>query len=225
MRVDALRFKAAAGAALCCAALTLAALAGGCARGTQAPAGGEASTPSQALAAGSTPAQNTRPAPSPTVESPLPPPEGFVNDFANVLDAETERLLEEKFERLKARARIEFAVVTVETTGGQDILDYSLAVARGWSIGPPAGEEGGGLLLLLATKDRQWRLQVSRSLEADLPDEAADKIGRSMRPSLSAERYGEAVNKCADDLIKHLADRRGFSTGDAEPAKSVNRKP
>jgi uncharacterized protein len=195
-------------------ALALAALAGGCARGTQAPAGGEVSAPPQALAAVSTPAQNTRPAPSPAVESPLPPPKGFVNDFANVIDARTEEMLEAKFERLRAGARIEFAVVTVETTGAQDIFDYSLALARGWGIGPPAGQGGGGLLLLFAVKDHRWRLQVSRSLEADLPDDVAAEIGAVMRDSLRAGRYDEAVTRYADALIKRLAERRGLSTGE-----------
>jgi uncharacterized protein len=220
MRVDALRIKAAAGAALCCAALALGAP--GC-----TPGGGGAASQQQAFLPGSPTPQTATPtpAPSPAIKSTLPASRGFVNDFANVIDERTEELLEAKLIRLRANAKIEFAVVTVETTGEDTIFDYSLALARRWGVGPPAGEEGGGLLLLLAAKDRQWRIQVSRSLEADLPDEAADKIGRSMRPSLSAERYGEAVNKCADDLIKHLADRRGFTTKDGEPAKTVNRKP
>jgi uncharacterized protein len=111
---------------------------------------------------------------------------------------------------LKARAKIELAVATVKTTGGQSIYDYSLAVARGWGVGPPAGEEGGGVLLLLASEDRKWRIQVSRSLEADLPDDVTGKIGAAMAPALREGRYGDAVNACADGLIKRLAERRGF---------------
>ena len=207
MRVDATRLKAVANAALCAAALSLAALGGGCARAPSAPeSGGPARAPEALLAQPSRPT----PASSPAVESPLPPPEGFVNDFAEVIDARTESLLEAKFERLKQSARIEFAVVTVETTGAQDIFDYSLAVGRGWGIGPPAGEEGGGLLLLFAVKDRKWRLQVSRSLEADIPDDVAAEIGTVMRDSLRAGRYDEAATKYADGLIKRLAERRGF---------------
>ena len=213
MRVDVLRLRtAAAGVMLCAAALILASLTQGCQRrGASSPAGGEPNTPPQAFLAGPTQSQNTRPAPSPAVESPLPPPEGFVNDFANVIDARTERLLEAKFARLKANAQIEFAVATVETTGEQGIFNYSLAVARGWGIGPPAGEEGGGILLLIAVKDRQWRLQVSRSLEADLPNHETMMMAKVMTPLLRAGQYGEGVTKYADDLIKRLAERRGFS--------------
>jgi uncharacterized protein len=197
---------------LCAAALILAALTQGCERrGTSAPAGGESNAPPQAFLAGSAQSQNTRPAPSPAVESPLPAPEGFVNDFANVIDERTEELLEAKFEQLQANGRVEFAVVTVETTGAQSIFDYSLALARGWGVGPPEGQDGGGLLLLFSVKDRQWRLQVSDRLLADLPDEETAEMAKDMTPSLRAGRYGEAVTKYADDLIKRLAERRGFS--------------
>lgn len=206
MKAEAVRLK---NVALCAAALSLAALGGGCARGRSASEGSATATPSLLVA--STPAQNSRPAPSAAVESPLPASKGFVNDFANVIDARTEEMLEAKFERLKARARIEFAVVTVETTGERDISDYSLALARGWGVGPPANEGGGGLLLLLAINDRKWRLQVSRSLEADIPDDVAAEIGTVMKDSMLAGRYDEAVTRYADGLIKRLAERRGFS--------------
>jgi TLP18.3/Psb32/MOLO-1 phosphatase superfamily protein len=202
LRVDTLRFKAAADVTLCVAVLVLAVLAGGCARDSAAP--------SQALLVSPTPNQNTSPTPSPTVESPLPPPKGFVNDFANVIDDKPEAVLEAKLKQLKERAQIEMAVATVETTGERDIFEYSLAVARGWGIGPPAGEEGGGLLLLLATKDRKWRIQVSRSLEADIPNEVAAEIGGRMTDALRKGRYGEAATRCVDGLIERLAERRGF---------------
>lgn len=220
MRADGLRHRAAAaGASLCCAALLLAACAQ---QSSNAPKGGESPAPTQALLVSPTPAQqNTQPAPaqSPPFESPLAPPVGFVNDFANVIDARAEKLLEAKLKLLKARARIEAAVVTVETTGDQDIFDYSLAVARGWGLGPPAGEEGGGVLLLVAVKDQKWRVQVSRSLESDLPDDVVADIGHLMTPSLRAGRYGEGVTKCIDGLIARLADRRNFTMKDVKGRK------
>lgn len=234
MGVDCSRLKAAANAALCAAALSLAALGRGCAPGPFAPASAEAATPSPAPVVASPPAQNTRPAPSPAVETPLPTPEGFVNDFANVIDDKTERLLEARLTLLKARAQIEFAVVTVETTGAQDIFDYSLALAKRWGVGPPEDKPGGGLLLLLAVEDHKWCLQVSDRLLADLPDDLTGEIGKVMTPSLRAGRYGEAVNVYADGLIKRLAKRRGFSmTGEElnlqpspeEKPKTTRRKP
>jgi uncharacterized membrane protein YgcG len=216
LRVDASRLRAAANAAFCAAALALAALGEGC-------AGGPARQPEALVAqnASPTPAQNVA-----AVESPLPPPEGFVSDLAEVIDDGTEVALEAKLKQLKARANIEVAVATVETTGGRDIFEYSLAVARGWGIGPPAGEKGGGVLLLLAVKDHKWRIQVSRSLEADITNEVAAEIGNAMTNALRKGQYDEAVTKCVDGLIEKLAERRGFpAKGDAPTVPQEKPKP
>jgi hypothetical protein len=207
------RCNALSRAAACVVALALCALAAGClTQSAPAPSSGGASNAKpEASAASPTPAPAADAAPSPAAESPLPRPEGFVNDFAEVIDDITQASLESKFRVLRANSKIEFAVVTVETTGDRDIFDYSLAVARGWGVGPPAGEGGGGLLLLFAVKDRKWRLQVSRDLEADLPDDVAGELAAVMTPLLRAGNFGGAADAYADALIGRLAARRGFS--------------
>ncbi|PYS50180.1 MAG: hypothetical protein DMF68_07820, partial [Acidobacteria bacterium] len=110
-----------------------------------------------------------------TAQSPLPTPTGYVNDYANVIDAETKNRLETVLDNLKKRVDIEFAVVTVKTTGNTDIFPYSLAVARGWGIGDP-NSESNGILFLVAIDDRKYITQVSRHLEGDLPDSLTGQI-------------------------------------------------
>src|SRR5689334_23346773 len=103
-----------------------------------------------------------------TGQSPLPAPTGYVNDYAKVIDAETEQQLEATLKQLDQQQQIQFAVVTVDSTNGQDIFDYSLAVARGWGIGSKDVQKP-SLLLLVAIKDRKYFTHVSRHLEGDLP--------------------------------------------------------
>src|SRR2546423_11788645 len=91
-----------------------------------------------------------------TTQSPLPQPTGFVNDYANVLDAATKTRLETILKNLRDEHDIEFAVVTVPTTGDQDIFDYTLAVARGWGIGSKESDQA-GLILLVAVNDRKYQ--------------------------------------------------------------------
>ncbi len=115
-----------------------------------------------ALIAQSASAQTTSPVP-------LPVPFTPIVDSANVIDARTRQRLEAIYVNLKQRANIEFAVLTVPTTGDQDIFDFSLAVARGWGIGSKGGEKN-GFLLVVAIQDRKYFTQVSDHLEADLTD-------------------------------------------------------
>src|SRR2546421_8469113 len=92
-----------------------------------------------------------------TAKSPIPQPSPFtpIVDYAHVIDPETRSKLESIYLNLKERANIEFAVVTVDTTGDQDIFEYSLAVARGWGIGSKEGEKA-RVLLVAPIKDRKY---------------------------------------------------------------------
>lgn len=146
-----------------------------------------------------------------TAQSPLPPPTGYVNDYANVIDAETKSRLETVLDNLKKRADIEFAVVTVKTTGDTDIFPYSLAVARGWGIGSPEGEKN-GLLLLVAIDDHKYITQVSRHLEGDLPDSLAGQIEREkLVPQFKQQQYSKGIYDTVEAYIATLAEKRGFT--------------
>lgn len=191
------RFRAAALAA--CAALAAA-----CAAAPPAARLSEGGASPQAAPAASPKSEG----PCAGRKSPLPAPAGYVNDFAGVLGDGARRRLEDKLARLKSQANVELAVVTVATTGGQDIFDYSLAVACGWGVGPPGGEPGGGLLLLLAVQDRRWHIQVSDRLRADLPDDAVKEIGERMTPHLRAGDHARALEAATDGLIARLAEKR-----------------
>jgi uncharacterized protein len=144
------------------------------------------------------------------IESSLPRPTGFVTDNANVIDSESEARLQSLLTELKSESGVEFAVLTVDTTGGQPIFDYSLAVAKGWGIGPKDPSKGGGVLLTLAIKDRQWRVQVSRSLEKDLPDEFCKSLGAQLEASCRQKKYAEGITTFVAAIIKRLEGTRGF---------------
>jgi uncharacterized protein len=145
-----------------------------------------------------------------STESPLPAPEGFVSDFANILNEETEKRLEEKLAEFKNRAGIDFAVVTVNTTGDQSTFDYSLAVARGWGVGA-ANPDKAGLLILIAVEDRRWHIQISRVLERVLTNEDVAQLGSILNTPFREKRYDEGVIECVDAFIRTLSERRGVS--------------
>src|SRR5688572_32600705 len=60
---------------------------------------------------------------------------GYVNDFASVLDEATRNELTTILENLKQKTGIELAVVTVDSTSGESIDDFSLKLARDWNFG------------------------------------------------------------------------------------------
>src|SRR5437660_6082147 len=147
-----------------------------------------------------------------TMQSPLPQPTGYVNEYAAVIDSATEDRMEITLGNLDREQQIQFAVVTVNTTGGQDIFDYSLAVARGWGIGSKDTSKP-SLLLLAAIKDRKYFTQVSRHLEGDLPDGLVGQIQREqLVPAFRSAQYGKGFSDTVNAYIKLVAAKRGFST-------------
>ena len=129
-------------------------------------------------------------------------------DYANVIDADTRKKLDSIYINLKQHSGIEFAVLTVESTGGQDIFDYSLAEARRRGIGSKAG----GFLLVVAIKDRKYFTQVSDRLEADLSNELAGQIQRErLVPRFREGNYGQGIYDTVRAYVATLAAKRGFS--------------
>ena len=148
-----------------------------------------------------------------TPQSPVPLPVPFnpIVDNANVIDAATRQRLESIYLNLKERGNIEYAVLTVDTTGGLDIFDYSLRVARGWGIGSKEGEKA-GFLLVVAIQDRKYFTQVSRHIEGDLPDGLSGQIQRErLVPAFRQGNYSKGILDTIQSYAATLAAKRGFS--------------
>lgn len=146
-----------------------------------------------------------------TPQSPVPLPQPFnpIVDQANVIDPETRKKLESIYLNLKERADIEFAVVTVATTGDQDIFDYSLAVYRGWGIGSKTND---GFLLLVAITDRKYYTQVGYHLEGDLNDGLVGQIQRErLLPQFKKGNYSQGIYDTVQAYVATLAEKRGFT--------------
>ena len=147
-----------------------------------------------------------------TTKSPLPPPTGYVNDYAGVINRATKAELETTLTNLDREQKIQFAVAIVDTTGGQDIAEYSRDVARGWDLGSKDTNKA-SLLLLVAIKDRKYFTQVSRHLEGDIPDGLAGQIQREkLVPAFRESNYSGGIRETIYEYIRTVARKQGFST-------------
>lgn len=143
-------------------------------------------------------------------ESPLPPPTGYVNDFAGVMDAETKQSLEQKIKQFKEKTNppVELAVAVVKTTGDRPIFDYSLAVARGWGIGSK-NDDNPGALLFVAIEDRKYFTQVSRNLEDELPDGLVGQLQRQyLVPEFRKGNYAKGISDTVEAYIRTIEQKQ-----------------
>ncbi|HEX6732376.1 MAG TPA: TPM domain-containing protein [Pyrinomonadaceae bacterium] len=149
--------------------------------------------------------------PKPQSPVQLPVPFNPIVDNANVIDAETRQRLEAIYLNLKERAQIEYAVVTVPTTGGADIFDFSLAIARGWGIGLKEGDKA-SFLLVVAIQDRKYFTQIGRHLEGELPDGVVGQIQRErLVPAFRQGNYSKGILDTVQAYVATVASKRGFA--------------
>ena len=149
--------------------------------------------------------------------SPSPSPQlGYVADSAGIMDPSSRKQLETTLAALKQRDKIDFAVVTLESTGNQSARDYSLDLARDRNR-HISGNENGGILLLVAVNDHTWHVQVSRSLEDKLTDEILKSLSRPMTDSFRQKRYGEGIIKYVNAIISKLAELHSSQKGKTAP--------
>jgi len=73
-----------------------------------------------------------------TTEPLLPLPRAHINDFAEVIDSQTEQRLNAVLENYKQQTGIDFVIATVKNSGSRDLYDYSLQLTDEWNLGSRA---------------------------------------------------------------------------------------
>lgn len=140
----------------------------------------------------------------------------LVNDFAHLLQASEERALEAKLVAYAKETSTQIAVVSVETIAGEDAFTYAQRLATAWGIG--GKEHNNGVLLLVAKKERQIRIQTGYGVEGFLPDVTAKRIIENViKPAFRDARYYQGLNK-ATDIIMDLG--KGEYQGDPAMERS-----
>lgn len=140
-------------------------------------------------------------------------PNGFVNDFANVIDSESNRQIQYLCTQVDHRAQAQIAVVTVESLEGSTVDAFARQLFRQWGIGPKSNNRG--VLILLAIRDHKYRIEVGKGLESVITDRKAAGFGREAVPFLKEFKYGRALQTMTRRVTDAIAADAQISIGDA----------
>lgn len=122
----------------------------------------------------------------------IPQPSGWVNDFAGVIGPEYKEKINALIEELQQKTTAEIAVVTVNSIAPYDEKEYARLLFDNWKPGKKGKDNG--VLVLLAIKERRWRIETGYGVEGILPDGLCGEIGRNyMVPFLKQANYGEGL--------------------------------
>ncbi len=127
-----------------------------------------------------------------------PKPEGYVSDFAHVIDAASKSQIEAYATSVEQATGAQMAFVTVPTLEDEPIDEVANAIFRAWGVGEKGKDNG--IMLLLSIADRKSRLEVGYGLEPILPDGVAGDVLREMRPALRKNDVGDAMIAAAETI-------------------------
>ena len=142
-------------------------------------------------------------------------PQGYVSDFAQVIDPSSKQELEQYCAMVEQKTGAQLALVTIPTLQGEPIEDVANDLFHTWGIGKKG--EDNGALFLLAIQDHKSRLEVGFGLGASVPDSMAGLLLDDMRPALRQNQYGPAFLTAAERLGSTIAQSKNV-TLDQQPA-------
>ena len=105
---------------------------------------------------------------------PIPELRARVTDTVGILDPTQQAALEAKLKSLEAEKGAQIAVLIIPTARPESIEQYALRVAEAWKLGREGVDDGA--LLVIATEDRQVRIEVGYGLEGVLTDATSRRI-------------------------------------------------
>jgi uncharacterized protein len=158
----------------------------------------------------------------------VPPPRGFVNDFAGVLDSASIRHMEAVIKEVREKTGGEIAVVTLPDIDDRPASDVALQIGRQWGVGAK-GEAGDrsknlGVVILLVPRRNHQRgtgdifIATGRGAEGFLPDSRVGRIRDAILPALATEDYGKALVLAVDLTAQAFADEFGVTLTNPEYA-------
>jgi uncharacterized protein len=134
----------------------------------------------------------------------LPMPEHYVDDLAHVIDAAHTRALNGILQELEQKTGVQYIILTLNTTGGLPIEQFSIELLDRWQLGQKGKDNG--VLFTLALKDRAYRFEVGYGLEGILTDQFAGQVGREVLvPYLKKGEYGPGIYEANLRIIQRLA--------------------
>jgi uncharacterized protein len=136
-------------------------------------------------------------------------PQGYVSDFANVIDSDSKARLEAYCSQVEQATGVQIALVTVPSLDGAPVEEFANTLFRKWGVGKKGKDEG--LMFLVATQDHKDRIEVGYGLEGTLPDLFVSGVLDQERPFLQKGQYGQAMLAAADEMGSRIALQKGVA--------------
>lgn len=154
-------------------------------------------------------------------------PGTFVVDHARILDAATVQQVESLLNELEQKTTAQVKVLTVRSTEGEPVFDFTHRHAELWKLGRTGKDNGA--LIVVAVEDREVRIHTGYGLEGALPD---SWIGSASRDIFAAHfrrgDYSRGVYQGTLAVANRIATDANVTLSggtQSSPGPAPNRRP
>jgi len=144
--------------------------------------------------------------------------QGYVNDFAGVLDPATTQGLTRLCTEVDQKAKAQIAVVTIKSLEDDSVEDFASHLFQKWGVGYKGTDRG--VMVLLAVDDHKYRTEVGYGLEPILPDGKVGGFGRDMVPLLRQGNYNSALLQIVSQIALVIAADSHVSLESVDPSRA-----
>ncbi len=140
----------------------------------------------------------------------LPRPSHYVADYANVVNDSDEHSLNGILQELEQKTGAQYIILTVQTTDGIPIEQYSIELAEQWKLGQKGKDNG--VLFVFAAKDKKARFEVGYGLEGFITDQYTNRVGRSVLvPYLKQDNTSRGIYETNLQIVSSIAEHYGVA--------------
>ena len=143
----------------------------------------------------------------------------FINDFADVIDEDTETRLKARLQALRDDKGVEAVVVTLPSRapyqgeGSEGTLsEFGIGLINNWGVGD--AEKNDGIMVLVLTDDREMTVELGAAYDKSQSLAAMDIIDTVFTPAFKDGNYSAGIEDGTNAILAEIA---GFPLPEAAP--------
>lgn len=146
----------------------------------------------------------------------------YVNDFANLIDAETSTRIEQTLKELRADKGIEMTVVTIGSVkdydSTQSVPDFATGLFNAWGVGH--AERNDGIVFLTAVHDREMFIALGSGYPPVYDDRMDRVFTYHVKPYFVKDDYANGIEVGVLETIKRTSNNY-TETAPTSPGKGL----
>ena len=141
------------------------------------------------------------------------PRNNYVNDYADILNSESENRIWKRLENLEKNSGLEMTIVTIKTLKefappSTTIEEYATGLFNNWGVGNRSNNKG--VMILVISEDKMCKIELGAGYSTRYDKAMKGIIEEVLIPNFRAGSYEQGVENGIEEIIKSVTVKVGF---------------